>query len=462
MATTYLKRVIAADGSNTIGTISAWVKRGEGIGSQSAILGGSEGTDANNRIFFGFWGDGELALQIVNGGTAYEQSSAARYKDPAAWYHVVARLNTGDSTAQDRIKLYVNGTQVTAYLNNSTFPDGVDIKLFENTTSCEDIINARKSGSTYNNIRGGMVSHLHVVDGTAYDASTFGETDSTSGIWIPKPSPTVTYGTNGFFLKFENSSNMDLDSGTNAFTNFTTVGTVTATKDNPVNNFCTLNPVDNKIAVATFSNGLNTVATVGSNYCPITTTYGLTKGKWYWELKQTSDTGTQKTLAGITGNAWTSVASVTSGTELGNQTQQYGFSAETGGIRTADTDETYGSTTAAVDDIIQCYIDLDASKIYFAVNDTLGSSTGYDITAAASTLNQYYVPAVSYHSTTSGTLQHNFGNGYFGTTVVTSSVADAGDEGSFEYDPSRGGASDFDGSAKDFRALCSNNLATYG
>jgi len=463
MATAYLKRVIASDGSNTIGTISAWVKRGEGIGSQSAVLGGSEGTDANNRIFFGFWGDGELALQIVNGGVAYEQSSAARYKDPAAWYHVVARLNTGDGVAQDRVKLYVNGTQITTYLNNSTFPSSVDIKLFENTTSCEDIINARKSGASYNNISGGIVSHLHLVDGTAYDASTFGETDSDSGIWKIIPSPTVTYGTNGFFLKFEDSSNLDLDSGTNAFTNFTTVGTLTETKDNPSNNFCTFNPVDNKIAGATFTNGNNTVATVGGNYCPVTTTYGLTKGLWYWELKQTSHSAVnQQTLAGITGNAWTSVASVTSSTELGNQTQQYAFYAENGKIRTDDTDENYGTTQAEVDDIIQCYIDLDANKIYFAVNDTLGSSTGFDITAAASTLNQYYVPAVSYFSGTSGVLPHNFGNGYFATTAVTSAVADAGGEGAFEYDPSRGGASDFDGSAKNFRALCSNNLATYG
>ena len=115
-----------------------------------------------------------------------------------------------------------------------------------------------------------------------------------------------------------------------------------------------------------------------------------------------------------------------------------------------------------MNDIIQCYIDLDNNKIYFAVNDTLGSSTGYDITAAASTLTQYYMPAVSYWSGTSGVLPHNFGNGYFGTTAVTSAVADAGGEGAFEYDPSRGGAAVFDGSAKDFRAICTKNLATYG
>ena len=96
------------------------------------------------------------------------------------------------------------------------------------------------------------------------------------------------------------------------------------------------------------------------------------------------------------------------------------------------------------------------------MNDTLGSSTGFDITAVGSTLTQYYVPAASYWSGTSGVMPHNFGNGYFGTTAVTSAVADAGGEGAFEYDPSRGGAAVFDGSAKDFRAICTKNLATYG
>ena len=134
------------------------------------------------------------------------------------------------------------------------------IKLFENTSSCETLVGARKSGSTYNNISGGFMSHVHVVDGTAYDASAFGETDSTSGMWKIKTGSYATAGTNGFHLKMEDSSNLDLDSSSNAHA-FTTVATLTATKDNPSNNFCTMNPVDNYWASATFSNGNNVVIT---------------------------------------------------------------------------------------------------------------------------------------------------------------------------------------------------------
>ena len=130
---------------NTTATLSAWVKRGDGLNAaaQSCAIGGQEGTDGNNRIFFGFWGDSTLALQIVNGGTAYEQSSAAIFRDPAAWYHIVARLDTTNGTAQDRVQLFVNGEKITAYTTNDTFPSSVDIKLFENTTSCETLIGAR-------------------------------------------------------------------------------------------------------------------------------------------------------------------------------------------------------------------------------------------------------------------------------------------------------------------------------
>ena len=89
----------------------------------------------------------------------------------------------------------------------------------------------------------------------------------------------------------------------------------------------------------------------------------------------------------------------------------------------------------------------------------MNSGTGITITAASTTSSQMWVPATSYDSASVGTFEANFGNGYFGTTAVTSGVADAGGEGTFEYDPSAG---TFDGSSKDFRAICTNNLATYG
>ncbi len=95
------------------------------------------------------------------------------------------------------------------------------------------------------------MTHFHFIDGTAYDASTFGESDSVSGIWKPKTAPSVTYGTNGFFLKMENSGAMGTDSSGNSNT-FTVSGTLTQNVDTPSNNFATYNPLDNYYASSTF------------------------------------------------------------------------------------------------------------------------------------------------------------------------------------------------------------------
>ena len=83
----------------------------------------------------------------------------------------------------------------------------------------------------------GNMAHTHLIDGTQYAASDFGEFDATSGIWVPKTGPSVTYGTNGFFLKYASGA-ITTDSSGNGNT-MTQVGTITTTKDTPQNNFCT-------------------------------------------------------------------------------------------------------------------------------------------------------------------------------------------------------------------------------
>ena len=127
-----------------------------------------------------------------------------------------------------------------------------------------------------------VLSHVHFIDGTAYQASTFGSTDSTTGIWKINTSPSVTYGTNGFFLKMEDSSNMDLDSSGNSHS-FTTAGTLMASKDNPSNNF----PVLNRMLSATppTTNGHTTITKTNSGYKPGLATFGAHSGKYYAEFK---------------------------------------------------------------------------------------------------------------------------------------------------------------------------------
>ena len=113
-------------------------------------------------------------------------------------------------------------------------------------------------GSNYNRFFNGSMSHINFIDGTAYDASYFGETDATTGEWKIKTSPSVTYGTNGFFILKDGNSGTDQSGNSNNFT--VGGGTLTKTEDNPSNVFATINPLDNfKVMVINLVEMLHTL-----------------------------------------------------------------------------------------------------------------------------------------------------------------------------------------------------------
>ena len=183
------------------------------------------------------------------------------------------------------------------------------------------------------------------------------------------------------------------------------------------------------------------------------------KGKWYAEFKLT--TADANILAGIASPNTANSAQVSSkifSSSYMLQGNGYGLSFADGIVyyqNDGSTGQSDISGTSAQNDIIGIYLDLDANKLYFAKNGTvLNSGTGLSITN-----DIYYFAAADGAQSAAAGGDMNFGNGYFGTTAVSSAVADAGGEGQFEYDPSAG---TFDGSSKDFRALCTNNIATYG
>ena len=185
-------------------------------------------------------------------------------------------------------------------------------------------------------------------------------------------------------------------------------------------------------------------------------TFGLSSGKWYYELKVATAASNNWDLIGIS-----DLPSLAASDWLGLKANAWGWAGYTGGeIYNNNAVASTTGVTHTTGDILGCYIDLDNNKLYYAKNGTLVSSTGLSLTAAASTTDGHYFPSCGdYSGSSTGTYELNFGNGYFGTTAVTSAVADEGGIGQFEYDPSSG---TFDGSSKDFRAICTNNIATYG
>ena len=443
MATTQLSYTPTL-GTLTKWTFSGWFKKSAPTGYQQmiAVPSGSAYTVIK------FETAGQISFENYDsGGSVAGQLKTTRiFRDCSAWYHIVAVWDSANATPGDRMKLYVNGVEETAFTTDVN-PDSS-----ETSTMCANVVHwiGANNGSDYFD---GCMSWVQLVDNAALAPTQFGSFDTTSGIWKISPGAYGTPGTAGFCLAFEDRSNLDLDTSSNAYTFTTAGGGLTATYDNPSNNFCTINPLDNYLAASTFSNGNNTLVTHSGNYSYNTGTMGLSAGLWYWEEKIGSSSSYD--MVGIADNPTLSTTGW-----LGYYTYSYGYRSDTGQVYTGTSGSAYGGTYTT-GDIIGVYLDLTANKLYFAKNGTLeNSGTGVSITAAASTTHGHYLPGVGeYGSSSAGTYNLNFGNGYFGTTAVTSAVADEGGIGAFEYDPSAG---TFDSASKDFRAICTKNIKAYG
>ena len=436
MANTYLSRTPAIAGNRKTFTISFWLKRSDL--NYFYFSGGS-----GSGVYFD--SSGRLEYFEYSGGYIAQLTTNALFRDLSAWYHVVITYNSTEATASDRIKIWINGVQQTSFAF-STYPSLNLDSLVYNTTSAHNI--------SYSNYLNGYLSHVHFIDGTAYDASTFGETDATTGIWKPITEPSVTYGTNGFFLKFENSGSMGLDSSPNG-NNFTVNGTLTQTVDTPSNVFATWNPLENYYQSATLSNGNTTIQTGSSQYSPSSSTLGVSSGKWYWEVEYDA-------LSGGSDVAYVGVLSqfaTNSTTSLGTNANDYGYYVN-GNYYNNNTGTAYG-TTYTTGDIIGVALDLDNNKLYFSKNGTWQNSgdpesgatgTGaISITNPTSTTNGAYFPSIcDGSSSANATFKTNFGNGYFGITPVASAGSN-GNGAIFEFDCPSG-----------YYALNTKNINTYG
>ena len=289
MASTYITQTIS-DGGNTKSTFSAWVKR-SGLGSTQYLFHTSENTNNDVKIIFNS-SDNLRVLGVVSGSTVLNLTTNRIFRDNSAFYHIVISFDLTQSTEADRIKMYINGVQETSF-STATYPSQNYSSLRLNNNGDRRTIGTiyDGGGSAGSGYFDGLLAHIHWTDNYAYAASDFGSTDSTSGIWKPNTAPSVTYGTNGFFLKFENSGNLDLDSSGNNLS-FTTSGTLTQNVDTPSNVFATWNPRINTDLTGNYSNANLTIAPNSDTvqiYAPIT--FPLSKGKWYSEHMITGGNG---------------------------------------------------------------------------------------------------------------------------------------------------------------------------
>ena len=263
--TAYLERTPGSAGNRKTWTWSGWVKKCKIAAYQGLFSAGSAAAD---YTVLRFQNDDQLVFFMSNATVANIETTQV-FRDASAWYHIVLALDTTQATAANRVKIYVNGAEVTDF-SASSYPA-------QNTDGT--INNALKHvvGTTYNSLLSlyldGYMAEVNFVDGTALGPSDFGETDSATGAWIPKQY-SGTYGTNGFYLNYSDSSGVtattlgkDSSGNGNNFTpnNFSvTAGAGNdSLEDTPTNNWCTFNPL--KKGTITVSEG-NLKAVGGADY----------------------------------------------------------------------------------------------------------------------------------------------------------------------------------------------------
>ena len=437
MASTYLYRT---NGTPTLGTkytFSFWMKRSTEDADHRLV---NNYVDSNNlgQIYIDATNNKLNIIDKSGGSTHLDVTVSHKFRDPAAFHHIVIAADTTQGTAADRLKVYINGTLQTDFALGASYPNQ-DAVLKMNAASATDQfrIGSHNGGGDYFD---GNLAHFHFVDGTAYAASTFGETDSTSGIWKPIVSPTVTYGNNGYFLKFENSGAMGTDSSGNTNT-LTVSGTMTQNVDTPTNVFTTLNPLDNPYVgqKASFSNANLTGAGTETGFVAGTSTFGFTAGKWYAEFKLTVGTSSFQAMGVIT-----SPVDDLHQTAPHDSTKFYGVRGQGTKYQPGGSGTTSWAGSWTTNDIIGLALDCDNNRLYVSKNGQYADGSGnYDeaftgapayITLASGQIYHFIGGSISTGSGVSLTMQANFGSGFFGTTAVTSANSDANGHGEFEYE----------------------------
>tara|TARA_R100001443_G_C3356358_1_gene178034 strand:+ start:1089 stop:2489 length:1401 start_codon:yes stop_codon:yes gene_type:complete len=409
-------------------TFSCWFKKTKIIsgGSNQELFGSdSNGARSNNFNIIDFNSNDHLDVNGYQSGVIFRKITNRKFRDCNAWTHLVVAFDTTQSTADDRIKIYINGVRETSFSTSTNPPQDHQGKIF-----AQNKVHAfGRSGGHFD----GLISHCHATEGTAYAPTEFGETDSTTGEWKIKTNPSVSYGTNGFFL-FKDDNSVNNQAGNSSGNFAVTAGTFTKTEDCPSNVFATLNPLTNwrgqsHIAAGALSKGNNTTGIGSSEKTLIASTIGVTSGKWYWEAK--SD-GVSKMFFGICNKNAFNDTSAPHDSAGYNGIYYYeavpDFRANTG-----DGSKTTGIASITSGDILGFALDMDNWALYIHKNGTYMNSgdptSGSSKTGAISELFNYgtwymryneEVFASCYVSSTSGsgTASYNFGNGYFGTTAV--------------------------------------------
>ena len=432
------------NGNRKSWTLSLWFKRAN-LGSTQTLFSAGAGHVIEGFVRINSSDRLEFKNDYQYGG---EASPTRVLRDTSAWYHLVWSVDVTQSSNDDRWKIYLNGELIPASEYSSVTINNADgaILTYSGTYASDLAIGRRER--TDADYFDGYIAEAVLVEGSQLNATSFGEFDEDSPtIWKPIDVSGLTFGTNGFHLDFENSGSLgaDVSGNSNNFTlnNLTSVDQST---DTCTNNFATMNPLDNYFYSTTFSEGNLKLTFNASNYGWNTSTFGLSQGKWYLEIKI------------VSGSSHTTGIVDRSPTASQQDLSAQSFSSQYGVNGTAYVN---GSSSASYStftngDIIGIALDLDNNKLYYSKNGTFqGSSNpsagsgGLSITDPTSVQNGVYFIAVGDSGTSGNPVSEvNFGSPTFS---ISSGNSDANGYGNFEYSVPTG-----------FYSINTKNLAEFG
>ena len=435
----HITKNYSGDGNMKTWTYSTWVKKLKFTSTEFDYMYMFAGQNTSIH----FLNNGILRVALYNGSSTVYADIDRLFRDASAWYHIIVALDTTQSTAADRVKIYINGVRETVF-DNSTYTGMSQNEEFTiGQASANYQVGYFYAGGGSNYGFSGYMAETHYVNGTALDQDSFGEFDSDSGIWKPKEY-TGSHGSKGFYLKFDDSSNLGKDSATSGIGDFT-VSNITAVDqatDTPTNNFCTWNPQWEYLYQPLFKEGATVAGYHDSTDENAKASIGLTNGKWYWEAQPSGTIGSQFIGIQTANNAYT----------IGSQglTQNYTMVIEPQGryysYSGSLSESSAGQFTAlSTSDVLGIALDMDSSTqtIKYYANGSLILTRDLISTMQG----QRVFPFLQNYE--SRTFNINFGG--YTVNTISSAASDANGYGTFEHAPPSG-----------YYAICTKNLAVYG
>jgi len=410
----YLSRTPAVAGNRRTWTWAGWIKRSAiAFSAEQHIWGVTGATDATyGEMLFG---TGDTLRFGVGYNTVYGITTTRVFRDPGAWFHLVLAFDATQGTAANKIKLYINGVEETAFSSDSRSSLANQDWGYNNNVAHYIGRNPNSDIRQFN----GYLADIHFIDGQALDATAFTEVSATTGQLIPK-TYSGSFGTNGFWLKFSDNSaataatlGKDYSGNSNNWTpnnlsvtagagndslvdTPTSYGTDTGVGGEVRGNYCTLNPLDKNTNAALVDGNL-TLNGSSAGWYGAKAGFGMSSGKWYFEVTCTSG----DTILGI-GDSSSGVATPAF---PGYKPKSYGY-YHNGNKFNNNASSAYGASYGA-SDVIGIAFDADNGTLTYYKN---GTSQGV---AFSSIPSDTYFPYVA----TYNTIHCNFGQRPFAYTA---------------------------------------------